>query len=152
MHCIKADAEHPQRGLTSEYPEDSPRAVYSVPGNHRNIGRNEAPLARRYDMQKEALWGYQELCQFLGIRPGTAYSWVCRGTVPFIRFSNRCVRFDPTAIHAWVEAKTKQVRAHSDERGATRPRPGFEATERKHRKSPVPTNSEGENSPSGASE
>ena len=51
----------------------------------------------------ERLIGYDELARMLGIKKGTAYSWVCRNQIPHIRISGRLVRFDPEAIRRWVK-------------------------------------------------
>lgn len=59
------------------------------------------------------LWTYADLCERLGIRPGTAYAWVCQGRIPFIRFSNRFVRFDPERIEAWLREREQEPTAAS---------------------------------------
>jgi excisionase family DNA binding protein len=56
-------------------------------------------------MHCDNLWGYPELCQYLRIKPGTAYSWVSRNTIPYLRISGRCVRFEPDAIKDWATSR-----------------------------------------------
>ena len=72
-------------------------------------------------MHDQALWGYQDLCNHLNIRPGTAYSWVSRGVVPFIRISGRCVRFHPAEIQKWLEDKAVGTGSKLEVKSATMP-------------------------------
>ena len=58
--------------------------------------------------EKNGLWTYKDLCQRLSIKPGTAYSWVHQGRVPYIRFSKKMVRFDPAEIEVWLAEKEKK--------------------------------------------
>ena len=61
-----------------------------------------------------------------GIKPGTVYGWVSRGTIPHRRLGSRLVRFDLEEVAEWVETKrvssAAQIaagarRSHGSERG-----------------------------------
>ena len=49
----------------------------------------------------ESLWGVQELCDRLRVKPSTVYSWVHLGYIPHVRLGS-CVRFRPTDVAAWL--------------------------------------------------
>ena len=44
------------------------------------------------------LIGYSAAAELLGIPKGTLYWWVSQGSIPFVRFGPRTVRFDPATI------------------------------------------------------
>ena len=68
--------------------------------------------------------GYKATAQLLGVPVGTLYAWVCRGYVPHIRLSRRCVRFDPDAIDEWLRARTHNP-ANGSARGAVTTAPNL---------------------------
>ena len=45
----------------------------------------------------------EEAAALLGIERRTLYNWVQSGRVPVVRLSSRTIRFDPEALHAWIE-------------------------------------------------
>ena len=51
------------------------------------------------------LLSYQDLSQRLNVPVSTLYSWVHFKRIPFIRFSSRFVRFDPTEIDVWLRER-----------------------------------------------
>lgn len=53
----------------------------------------------------ESLIGYDELARMLGIKKGTAYSWVSRHQIPHVRLSARLVRFDPEIVKEWLKER-----------------------------------------------
>lgn len=54
---------------------------------------------------KSRYWNYKQLEQHLGLSRNTLYSMVRRRAIPFIRISERIVRFDPVEVDAWVESR-----------------------------------------------
>jgi len=61
----------------------------------------------------KSLLTYQEAADFLSVPLGTLYSWVSQKRIPVIRFSQRCVRFDPEALEAWLAERVTPVRSPS---------------------------------------
>jgi excisionase family DNA binding protein len=57
--------------------------------------------------KKERLWNVIETAEFLNISPGTLYHWLSQNRIPCIRFSARCLRFDPEKTKKWA-AEFKQ--------------------------------------------
>ena len=56
---------------------------------------------------KKELMTYQQLGDYLNVKVSTLYAWVCRGRIPFVRFSGRMVRFDRDEIDNWLDAKRR---------------------------------------------
>ncbi|MEZ4287779.1 MAG: helix-turn-helix domain-containing protein [Polyangiales bacterium] len=51
------------------------------------------------------LLNYQQTAEFLCVPKGTLYSWVHHRTIPFVRLSNRVIRFDRHALQRWVDER-----------------------------------------------
>lgn len=66
----------------------------------------------------DRLIGYDELARMLGIKKGTAYSWVSRGQIPHVRISGRLVRFDPAMVKAWLKEREVPTAPGHDDGGA----------------------------------
>ena len=49
-----------------------------------------------------------EIAQYLGIKKGTAYVWVCHKKIPYIKVG-RLIRFDLRKIEKWLEEKSVEV-------------------------------------------
>lgn len=60
-----------------------------------------------------ALWSIDDVARFLGISPKTVRKWQLGGTLPFVKLGGKLVRFQPEAIHAWVNQHV--VDGRSDE-------------------------------------
>ena len=45
--------------------------------------------------------GIKELAQYLGIREGTLYVWVCHRKIPYVKVG-RLVKFDLQKIEKWI--------------------------------------------------
>jgi excisionase family DNA binding protein len=50
------------------------------------------------------LMTYDELCARYGFKRGTVYSMVHEGRIPHIRLGPRFVRFEVSAIDAWIRS------------------------------------------------
>ena len=61
------------------------------------------------------LLDYKETSEILGVSTNTLYVWVARKKIPFYRFSDRTVRFDPTEIHTFI--KQAKRGSHKREEG-----------------------------------
>ena len=59
---------------------------------------------------KSNYWNYDQLGQHLGLSKNTLYSMVHRKLIPFIRISDRLVRFDPLEIEAWIDGRRTMAR------------------------------------------
>ncbi len=46
--------------------------------------------------------GIKELAQYLGIKEGTVYVWVCHRKIPYSKVG-RLVKFDLVKIEKWLE-------------------------------------------------
>lgn len=57
---------------------------------------------------------YDELSEMLSVPKGTLYSWVHHGTVPYVRFSQRCVRFRLRDIEAWIGERQQRPPGQSN--------------------------------------
>lgn len=57
-------------------------------------------------MTKIKLLTYFEIAERLSIKKNTLYSMVHREQIPFIRLSERIVRFDPEQIERWLESNS----------------------------------------------
>ena len=55
-------------------------------------------------MKKEYL-SYAEVSEMLGLSMNTLYSMVHRKLIPFLRISDRIVRFERGEIEAWLESR-----------------------------------------------
>jgi excisionase family DNA binding protein len=62
---------------------------------------------------------YEGLSRWLGIPKGTIASWVHRGLIPYLRLSDRVVRFERKAIVAWLGTKRIEVGVAVDQAGET---------------------------------
>jgi excisionase family DNA binding protein len=47
----------------------------------------------------------REVAALTGFSEGTLRHWVSQRRIPFVRISDRCVRFLPADIQAWLAAK-----------------------------------------------
>ncbi len=47
-----------------------------------------------------------QLAEALGVAQGTIYAWCHRGKIPFLQLE-KCIRFDPEEIAAWIKAKRR---------------------------------------------
>jgi len=54
----------------------------------------------------ENLLNYEQAAKRLGLKIGTLYALVSTKKIPHIRLSKRIVRFDATALDAWLAAHT----------------------------------------------
>jgi len=52
--------------------------------------------------------GIKELAQYLGIKEGTVYVWVCHRKIPYLKVG-RLVKFDLHKIEKWVEENSVAV-------------------------------------------
>ena len=55
-------------------------------------------------MKKEYLT-YRQVSEMLGLSMNTLYSMVHRKLIPFLRISDRIVRFERGEIEAWLESR-----------------------------------------------
>lgn len=55
--------------------------------------------------------GYAAAAEFLGVAKGTLYAWVHQRRVPHIRIGRRCVRFNRSALQAFLDERAVQVGA-----------------------------------------
>lgn len=53
-----------------------------------------------------ALLTYQQLSDRLSVPVGTLYAWVSKGRIPFVRLSDRLVRFDEAVIATWLSQRS----------------------------------------------
>lgn len=60
-------------------------------------------------MVDEPLLNIDEACMFLGIKKSTLYHYSSGETpkIPVIRISRKMIRFSPTALRAWIEARSQ---------------------------------------------
>lgn len=58
-------------------------------------------------MEKRFL-GIPELAEYLGIKQGTVYVWVCHKKIPYVKVG-RLVKFDLRKIEKWLEEKSVAV-------------------------------------------
>lgn len=52
----------------------------------------------------------KEVSEYLGLKQGTVYSWVCYKKIPYIKMG-RLVKFDIKRIDQWMQASTVEVMA-----------------------------------------
>jgi excisionase family DNA binding protein len=64
------------------------------------------------DGQVEELWNVKELCVRLKVARSTIYAWVHEGRLPCVKLAGGVVRFQPSAIRAWVAQQSKPGRMH----------------------------------------
>ena len=55
--------------------------------------------------------GVKELAEYLGLRVGTLYVWVCQRKIPYIKMG-RLVKFDLLEVNKWVGRK--QIKDYRD--------------------------------------
>ena len=55
-----------------------------------------------------------EAARFLNLAPGTVYHLISQRRIPVIRFSSRCVRFQPQALMMWLESLTEKEEVRRD--------------------------------------
>jgi excisionase family DNA binding protein len=58
-------------------------------------------------MEKRFL-GLKELAQYIGVKEGTLYVWVCYRKIPYIKVG-RLLKFDLHKIEKWLEERTTEV-------------------------------------------
>lgn len=59
------------------------------------------------DSHQDEFLNYEELCELLKIKKGTAYSLVSRGQIPHLRLSGKIVRFQKRTILEWATGNAK---------------------------------------------
>jgi excisionase family DNA binding protein len=64
------------------------------------------------DGEVESLWTVNDLCVRLKIARSTVYAWVHEGRLPCVKLVGGIVRFQPSAIRAWVAQQSKPGRVH----------------------------------------
>jgi len=59
----------------------------------------------------EPLWGMKEYSQFVGIKPSTVFSQICRGVdmPPFIKIGS-ITKWRPEAVREWIRKKEEERR------------------------------------------
>ena len=57
----------------------------------------------------EKMWRVQETAERLELSVGTVYHMVSQGRLPCVRYSARCLRFDPRAIEEWNTQQAKKA-------------------------------------------
>jgi excisionase family DNA binding protein len=62
------------------------------------------------------MWNVKEVADFLGLSVGTIYHMVSQKRLPCVRYSARCLRFDPCAIEEWVAQQAEQPREFKERR------------------------------------
>jgi excisionase family DNA binding protein len=67
------------------------------------------PKPKKESDDTTGLWSYKRLSVELGLPIGTLYSLVAKGQIPYVRLSKRLVRFDPTEVAGWVDARRVPV-------------------------------------------
>ncbi|MCX7038084.1 MAG: helix-turn-helix domain-containing protein [Spirochaetes bacterium] len=55
------------------------------------------------------LIGSAEAAKLLGIERTTLYQWTSRKLIPFVRISRNLIKFDPTELQSWIEARRIQA-------------------------------------------
>jgi len=60
-------------------------------------------------MEKEGLWGVEEVAEYLGVPVRTIYQWRTRGYGPCGRRVGRFVKYQPAKVRAWFEAQPEAV-------------------------------------------
>jgi excisionase family DNA binding protein len=60
----------------------------------------------------EELWTVNDVCVRLKIARSTVYAWVHEGRLPCVKLAGGVVRFQPSAIQAWVAQQSKPGRLH----------------------------------------
>jgi excisionase family DNA binding protein len=60
--------------------------------------------------EDEQLLDIRKVAALTGFSVGTLYHWVSQRKIPFIRFSNRCVRFRRCDIQKWISEKLVTAR------------------------------------------
>jgi excisionase family DNA binding protein len=58
-------------------------------------------------MEKRFL-GVKELAQYIGIKTGTIYVWVCHRKIPYLKIGGS-LKFDLHEIEKWLEEKRTAV-------------------------------------------
>jgi len=48
-----------------------------------------------------------QLAEALGVAQGTIYSWCRQKKIPFLQLE-KCIRFDPDEIEAWLKARQRK--------------------------------------------
>lgn len=59
----------------------------------------------------EPLLNTPEVARILNVHPKTVGVWVKEGRLPCVRLAHRCLRFDPTALDAFVQSHTTTATA-----------------------------------------
>ena len=70
------------------------------------------PLEDVIDGEVEELWMVNDLCIRWKIARSTVYAWVHEGRLPCVKLAGGVVRFQPSAIKAWVAQQSKPGRLH----------------------------------------
>lgn len=66
-------------------------------------------------MAELKLLTYKDLSQMLNIPMGSLYSMVSRKEIPFIRLTNRTIRFKEEEILKWIDSKHMKAYHPKDE-------------------------------------
>jgi excisionase family DNA binding protein len=54
------------------------------------------------EQNEKLLLDVDELSNLIGFSPGTIYHWISENRIPYVRLSQRCVRFLVPAIREWL--------------------------------------------------
>jgi excisionase family DNA binding protein len=52
------------------------------------------------------LWTVEELCESTSLEKRTVYYLLATRKIPFVKLTERILRFDPEAIQNWIEERT----------------------------------------------
>ena len=65
-----------------------------------------------------SLWTPKQVAEYLGVKPGTVYSWVKQRAIPHIvlsrGFRKQCIRFRPEQIEVWIRKREQRTHRESD--------------------------------------
>jgi len=73
-------------------------------------------------MEEHKLLTLKELCNLLHLKPGSVYALVHYKRIPFIKLSDKCLRFRLSDIESWLSSKTVQPMQSQPVQGPKRPR------------------------------
>jgi len=59
-------------------------------------------------MMDKRYYSIKELSRYLGVTPGTLYSWVCYKKIPYVKIG-RLVKFDLRRIEEWTKENSVEV-------------------------------------------
>lgn len=62
------------------------------------------------EANEKLLIDIRELSSLTGIAIGTLYHWVSEGRIPYVKLSQRCLRFSLTSIREWLAQLNEPAR------------------------------------------